>query len=320
VVAAAVSVQSADATEQKRDSRSRESDPCARTSNFWRRTANARYRASCNLLDRARTNLHSRPQLSLDLAASVLKNFPDFWEAHILSGHALFLLGREQEAHEAFSELESPQGGTLLSMRMAAPHLWASAQAALRVGDDERALLRYRTLLLQIGELSQSNDRARVLVEASVASLFYSGDTTEVWDYLQRSGQENAPLLALVRSALIRVLGKAEPGVSTVRRDTAPLYWKLLAQFNMLEQDPPSGQEPRLGWLTLPRGAIYFLLAKVARDEDPERSQVHYAALACLEPQVSSAFLRAELKSQNQLNCPAEPVDDEDLAGEEEGE
>ncbi len=286
-------------------------DLCAPADNIWRRAARFRFAGYCARLDQARSNLRSRPALALKLSRAALTVHPADYAAQLIHAHALFAFGKNQAAHQAFAKWEQRHGSAPV---FHVTHLWAAAQAAVRARDAASALQRYRRLLLSLNEFSFADERGRILVEASVSALFAGAPPMEALGYLRRSEQEYAPSIHLFRSALARVLSSETEGEvsGSVRpRDgQTDLYWALAEQVGLLQDVDVAQGEPELTWLTLPAGALHWLLGKLAAANDRQRAEEHRRALICSQPAQLAGLLSSwSGEAAADVDCGAEQVE-----------
>ena len=288
--------------------------PCDATASFWLKTRLSRYSAACHALDRARANLITRPQIARQLAETVRRAHPGMWEARWVYAHALYLTGHVHEAHDEFLAADEASANSGRLHSTPAIHLRASARAATLVGELHLALPRYRRLLLVMDELSSDEDRAKILIEASVCALFAGRGEQEALGYLRRAAGENAPLLANLRRALTVVVEQSEaeplPWAPVESTGGSSPYWRLYWLLGADEGRPTAPAD-----VVLPAGALDYLLTRLALITEPEQAQLHFTHLACEANLVPETLVKplSHLRVQGECSSPSEgSTDDED--------
>jgi hypothetical protein len=249
---------------------------CAPSSSIWERTRRDASHASCFLLAQARANLMTRPRLALELARRVLQLSAQDGSARRIAAHAQFLLGDAAAAHLAFRAIEETDDGHE-QPHIWLSHLWASAQVAVAQNDLARAHLRYRRLLLALDVWNEDESRAQILIEAAFTAWYLKADANEARSYLRRAGEEDAPLFARVRQALLLVLS-ADPQRARISEGlNEDFYWKMGWLLGVSGED----DEPTRLNLVLPAGAQHMLMGLLARTLLPARARLHWQTLHC---------------------------------------
>lgn len=182
---------------------------CGPALTIWRKVRDPGARECCALLVRAKAGLWTAPERSRKLGERALGLCPSGLEAAATVAAARLAGGDAAGAHLAFEGLSSGRNAEVWGKLPTLDRLLAARAASLS-GNFGRALVHYRSVILELDRLPSPHERARVLLEAAmIAARSTPPESAEALAYLRQSADHPSPRLAIIRSLFLRAIGLA---------------------------------------------------------------------------------------------------------------
>jgi hypothetical protein len=260
-------------------------------STLWSRARPLMVSRFCGALARGFAELDSRPEQALSLAEAARAEDPAHPVPRLLSGRALFRLGRAKEAWPLLEPFLAPDAVTIDDARS----LFDAARVALTVGALDAAERGYRLLVARASLLGSVAERRVATIEAASLSLARGPTGTDVaLGYLAEaravplSGERDL-VLALSALALSRS-GQKERARALLREANGP--WDLEDSLSPVERarvastalessgEMPEGAAvpPSRTRVLLIDGELHAAIALLAEPRDAALARAHWKA------------------------------------------